>query len=111
MPAPVEVLPGRHGEDRVLRFEGPLTLASLPEIQPLLREDTAGSTILDLARVPYMDSAAVGMLVAFHVSCQRAGRPYAVTAVSDRILKMLTVCRVNRILTIYPTVEDADARL
>ena len=104
----VEVLAGKRGGDRILRFDGPLTLACLFDVQPVLREETAGNTILDLSQVPYMDSAAVGMLVSFHVSCQRHGRRYAITNVADRIQKMLAICQVDRILTILPTVEAAE---
>ena len=108
--SPVEILAGKHSGDRILRFDGPLTLASLFDIQPVLREVTTGTTILDLSQVPYMDSAAVGMLVSFHVSSQRHGQRYAITSVAERILKMLAICQVDRILNILPTVEAAEAQ-
>ena len=110
MPSNVEVLPGRNSGDRILRFEGPLTLGSLFDVQPLLREETAGTTILDLTNVPYMDSAAVGMLVGFHVSSQRNGRKYAITGVADRIRKMLAICQVDKILVMEANKEAAEVR-
>lgn len=104
----VEILAGKQDGDRILRFDGPMTLSCVFDIQPVLREDFAGGTILDLSQVPYLDSAAVGMLVAFHVSCQRQGRRYAITNLAERIQKMLAICQVDRILTILPTVQAAE---
>ncbi len=66
---------------RILRLTGPLTLNGLFDFQSRLRADPPPMLILDLAGVPYMDSAGMGAIVNYFVSCQRAGRKMIVTGV------------------------------
>jgi anti-anti-sigma factor len=59
----------------VLCFRGPLTVESVSLFQNAIRREEGFSTvILDLSGVPYIDSTALGALVAANVSCQKAGR-------------------------------------
>src|SRR2546426_11732670 len=59
----------------VLCLKGPLTMENLCLFQNAIRREEGFSTvILDLSGVPYIDSTALGALVAANVSCQKAGR-------------------------------------
>jgi len=61
--------------------------------------------------VPYMDSAALGALLGYHVSCQREGHRYALTGVSGRIRTLFQVAGVDGFLMCYDTPEQAEAQL
>ncbi len=92
---------------RIVRLSGPLTYPKLPQVQKVLREHPSHATIIDLSDVPYADSAALGTLVAFHVSCERDGRKYALTGLGTRVLRILEVCHIDKVLTTFETVEQA----
>ena len=70
--------------ERIVKLSGPFTLASLFEFQDAMRSNRPPITIIDLADVEYMDSAALGSLLTLHVSCQQHGRQYALVGASER---------------------------
>jgi anti-sigma B factor antagonist len=93
---------------RVVRLSGPLTLNTLFEFQDLVRK--GGNTrdlIIQLADVPYMDSAGLGSLLGALASCQSHGRKFALANVSDRVVTMLKVAGVDTIVPRYETSEIA----
>ena len=63
--------------------------------------------ILDLSDVPYIDSTALGALVAAYVSRQKAGRRVVLSGVSERVLRMLKITRVESLFLTFSTLENA----
>jgi anti-anti-sigma factor len=107
----VEVAAGARQGVRILRLTGPFTLSTMFDFQNIVREGSSAVTIIDLRGVPYMDSAALGSLLGFHVSCQREGRRSALTGVSGRLQTLFQVAGVNGFLVRYDTPEQAEAQL
>ncbi len=93
---------------RVLRLDGPLTLSNIFQFQSLVRVDRCCSLIVDLSKVPYVDSAGIGSLVGAHVSRQKGGT-LTLVGVSPRVRDALQVTRVEQFLRITDTVEQAVA--
>lgn len=91
----------------LLTLTGPLTLATLFELQEAIRLDPQAKTILDLKGVPYIDSAGLGAILSLHASCQRTGRRYALAAVPPRVLTMFSASKVTSLINISETLEDA----
>ena len=101
---------GAHEGERIIQLNGPITITTLFGLRDILRaEKTAKTVILDFSQVPYMDSAGVGAIVNAHVSCLNSGRRLVLVAVQDRIRTLMKVTRVDEVLTIYPTVQEAQA--
>ncbi len=50
-----------------------VTLRILFELQDALRSDTARVTVLDISRIPYMNSAGMGAIINFFVSRRKNG--------------------------------------
>src|SRR6185369_1815667 len=78
----------------IVRITGPLTLTTLFDFQNALRREASAITIIDLSAVPYIDSAALGSLLGFHVSCEQKGRRYALAGTSQRLEGIFQVTRV-----------------
>ncbi len=95
----------------LLKVRGPLTIRNFFDFQDQTRKETSPVLIIDLADVPYMDSAALGSLLGVHVSCGKSNRKYALVNVPDRLLTMFTVCGVSDVLVTFPTVSAAEAAL
>jgi len=92
----------------LLTVVGPATLATVFDFQNALRNSTSPKTIVDLSGVPYMDSAGLGALLVFHVSCSRNGRKYAIVGTASRIMTMIRVSKVDTVLSLFETTADAE---
>lgn len=96
---------------RIVRIAGPLTLNTLFEFQSEVRKDEETALVVDLAGVPYMDSAGLGSVLGAYASCQRTGRGFAVAGPPDRVMTLFRMSRVDSILPIYASLEAAEGSL
>ena len=96
---------------RLLRLSGPFDISNLFVFQEQVRQNPHPVTIIDLSEVPYIDSAALGSLLGFHVSCQRGAARYALVEVSPRIQSLLRMSHVDTILIQHATLADAQRSL
>jgi anti-anti-sigma factor len=94
----------------VLRLHGPLLLGNFFPLQTMVRADSSNLLILDVADMPYIDSAGIGCLVGAHVSRENSGRKLVIVGASDRLLTSLKVTKVDSLFTFAPTVEQAYAQ-
>lgn len=107
----LESAPGQAPGSRILRVTGPLVLQGVFEFQSALRNDPPPFLILDLSGVPYMDSAGMGAIINYFVSCQRHGRKLIVAGVSARVMELFRMTKVDALLTLAPTVAEAEEQL
>lgn len=105
----LESVPGQAAGTRILRVNGPLTLSGLFTFQSALRTDPPAVLILDLTAVPYMDSAGMGAIINYFVSSQRDGRRMIVAGVNGRVLELFKMSKVDRLLTLKPSVAEAES--
>jgi anti-anti-sigma factor len=76
-----------------------------------VRKDPPPTFVIDLAEVPYMDSAALGSLLSLHVSAKKDGRKYALIGVPERIHTLFRVAGVTGVLTICGSLAEAETLL
>ena len=111
-PLSIEKQTGKDPGTTILYLKGPLTLRNLFEFQAVIRAgDPPPVTILDLSGVPYMDSTGMGAVINHHVRCTGKGVKLIVTGVSDRIMELFKMTRVDGVITIKANVEAAEASL
>jgi anti-sigma B factor antagonist len=106
-PLVVERFTGDVAGQGVLCLRGPLTAENLVPFQKALRDENSATVILDLTDVPYIDSAGLGSLVTAYVSRHKAGRRMALSGVNGRVLNLFEITRVEPLLLIFPTLEEA----
>jgi len=110
-PLEIESIAGSHEGECILKVRGPLVITNFFEFQSIARETKSDLLIIDLAEVPYMDSAALGSILGVHVSSGNRGTKYAVINVAPRIDSMFTISGVRDTLVIFKTLADAEAAL
>lgn len=104
----------------VFRFSGPFTGRDLyAALSPVILRNIfetdptpdhhASLNILDLTEVPYMDSCGLGLIVSHLVRCQNKGVQVIAAGVSPRVLELLKTTRIDRILPMTGTVEEASS--
>ena len=96
------------GGVKILSLDGPLTLNTLFEFQDVVRKDQTGGLIIVLEDVPYMDSAGLGAILSAFASCQRHGRKFALACVSERVMALLRVTKVDGLVPRFATVEAVE---
>jgi anti-sigma B factor antagonist len=108
-PLTFDMTEGRPAGTRIFRLAGPLTLRNLFEFQASLRsEPHPRATVLDLSGVPYMDSAGMGAIVNFYVHCQKEGTELAVAGVSDRVMELFKLTKVDTVIPIRAAFEEME---
>jgi anti-anti-sigma factor len=110
-PLQIENVAGPHEGERILKIHGPLIISNFFDFQQTAREDKSALLIIDLAGVPYMDSAALGSILGIHVSCGRKQTKYALINVAPRIETMFSLSGVRDTLVMFPTLAEAEAAL
>src|SRR5208283_78606 len=105
-PLEIEKVEGAEG-GTVIRLHGPLLLGNFFPLQTMVRSDTSDLLIIDVADMPYIDSAGIGCLVGAHVSRENSGRKLVLVGANDRLLTSLKVTKVEQLFTVAPSVEQA----
>lgn len=108
-PIRLEMVPGRRKGENIVRMEGPLMLGNLLDFQQKVRSDSSASLILDMSKVPFIDSAGIGALVGVQVSRRKDGRRLAVVGANDNVRKSLRMTNVEQFFYFYETQEEAEA--
>jgi len=110
-PLGIEALPGQSPGQVIMTLKGPLILNNVFSFQDAVRAEKSPVVILDLSNVSYMDSAGLGLILNAHVSRSNSGRRLALVAVPDRVLTMIRVARVDQVLSIFPTLQEAKEKM
>jgi anti-sigma B factor antagonist len=108
-PLTIETLAGKAEGTRILRLVGPVTLQNFFSLQELLNGAHTPVTIFDLTQVPYMDSAGMGAIIRYYVSAQRRGEKVAAAGPNYRVLELFKLTKVDGLIPITETVEQAEA--
>src|SRR5262252_10328534 len=108
-PLEIEKIDDPHG-NVVIRLHGPLLLGNFFPLQTMVRADDSKLLIIDLADMPYIDSAGIGCLVGAHVSRENSGRKLVLVGANERLLTSLKVTKVDQLFALAPTVQEALAK-
>jgi anti-sigma B factor antagonist len=106
-PLEIERVADAAGESVVFRLRGPLLLGNFFSFQSMVRSDQSNLLIVDVAEVPYIDSAGIGCLVGAHVSREHSGRKLILVGTSERLLNMLKATKVDQLFQFAATEEEA----
>jgi anti-sigma B factor antagonist len=90
----------------VLHLKGPVLIANLFSFQTKVREYQAQNLVLDMTEVPYIDSAAMGVLVGAYVSREKSGKDLLLVGVTPRVRAVLQVTQVERFFKFADKVPD-----
>lgn len=101
----------RYKGQRIFVVEGPLTRSTTNEFEDVLRAEKNPVLIVDMSAVPYVDSDGLGAILKAHISCAKSGRQLALAAVPARLRALLKVTGVELMITTFPTVKEAQAKL
>jgi len=89
------------GDPRELHLEGVLDVRSTTDVRIALHDavdNGGGDLVLDLTRVPSLDTTGLGLLVGAHRRAGRRERRLVLTGVCPDVYRVLVLTRLHRIL-------------
>jgi anti-anti-sigma factor len=109
-PLTIDHREGKNSDTRIFSLTGPLTLRNLFEFQTDLRsQEPTGLTVIDLSGVPYMDSAGMGLVMNHYVRCKTKGAKLIVTGANNRVMDLFKVTKVDTVLPLAASTEEAES--
>ena len=97
------------------RVHGPLDVTTAAttraDLTALLSAPGRDDLVIDLLQVGPVDPVGLGLLVGMHRQAQRVGRRLVLAQVPPRVMRMLTITRLSRVLTITESVRDDSVRI
>jgi anti-sigma B factor antagonist len=93
----------------IVVLKGDVDLESSPAAREILLKsvDGAGRVLVDLSTVTYIDSSGVASLVEALQAAKRSGGKFALVAASDPTRRVLELARLDKVFTMYATVDEA----
>jgi anti-sigma B factor antagonist len=93
----------------VVHVEGELDVYTCPQLKEILDGFDRGGeqVVLDLSEVQFIDSTALGMLVAAYQRIHGDGGHLRLVADDPFLLKVFHITSFDGLLSIFPTVDDA----
>ncbi len=95
-----------------LQVRGDIDSASAPELRATLRAVPDGeSLVIDLRRVPFMDSAGLGALICGFRDLRLRGGSLAVWVIKGPVRRLFEVSGFDRLIPTVPSLDDARVAL
>jgi anti-sigma B factor antagonist len=98
------------GNVHVVTVEGELDVATVPALRDeLTRIDGEGAQdiVVDLLAVPFLDSAALGLLVEWSKRMQARGGVFRLVCADRRIARIIEITGLERVLRRHTTLREA----
>lgn len=108
----VESSSGAIAGEIVLSCHGPFTIQTLFSFQNAVRQiESAQLLIVDLTKVPFMDSAGLGALVGAFVSGRKSNRRIVLVGTGERITALIRMSNLEQFFPLYASRADAESAL
>ena len=99
-----------HGNVVVLRCRGRIVFGDEGAVfRERVRSELTGTSkiVIDLCSVDYIDSGGLGILIALHIAANTRGGDIKLVSPSERVQRVLGETKLNTVLSIYESVDDA----
>ena len=108
----VQTSPGLREGETIVDCSGPFTIQTFFSFQNAVRDlDSTRALIVDLAKVPYMDSAGLGAVVGAFVSGRKSNRRMVLVGAGERIRALIRMSNLVQFLPQYASRDEAEAAL
>lgn len=105
---PVHVRVYKAGDWSVVQIDGELDIQGVPAVPPLPPGDGA-LVVFDLTHLTFMDCGGLGLLAGTARTASQRGGCVRVAGASPQVRKLITITNLNRVLSIFESLEDAIA--
>ncbi len=101
---------GTVGPWTVLTCEGDLDVTTSSELRTAIQHASVeAGVVIDLDGVAFIDSTALGVLIAGQKRIQRGGRELRIVVTSATILRIIAITGLDDLFTLFQSVQHATA--
>ena len=95
----------------VVRLGGEVDLSWSQQVRRAVLDalGTSAAVAVDLAKVSYIDSSGIAALVEGFQSARGKGQRFVLVEVSDAVLAVLRLARLDKVFTIHRSLDEAGA--
>lgn len=100
----------RIGETVVVQPTGRLNMVAAPRLREQLRElvdEGARRLVVDLSTTEFIDSSGLGALISGLKAARQGGGDLRIAAPTEQVRRVLTLTKLDKVLTAYGSAEDA----
>jgi anti-anti-sigma factor len=102
-----------NGQGVMLRVGGEVDLATSPQLHAklvdLVEVGEAGSVVVDLTPVAFMDSTGLGVLLAAHKRARANGGRVLLVCPEGPVLRVVRLTGMDKVLSIHSSLAEAEA--
>ena len=95
----------------IIAIEGNIALDGVNEakefLKPHVESDEIKGIVINFEKVNFIDSSGIGLIVSVFKTMQERSGSFAITNLSKKNEEIFTITRLNKILNIFPTEEEA----
>ena len=97
----------------VLELSGEIDLHYSPQFREMILGSlkNGNSLLINMAEVSYIDSSGIASLVEGFQTAKTANLSYGLLTISSPALQVLTLTRLDRVFTLYDTIEQFQSQL
>lgn len=99
----------------IVAIEGNIALDGVNEakafLRPHLENAQVRSMVINFDKVNFIDSSGIGLIVSIFKTMQQKEGKLALTNLSPKNMEIFSITRLNKILDIFPTEQDALAKV
>jgi anti-sigma B factor antagonist len=106
----LDVETGSVGDAALLTLRGEIDVYTAPRLRQAiidLVDGGANRIVVDMAKVDFLDSTGLGVLVGGLKRVRLQDGSLAIVATQDKILKIFDITGLNKVFAIHPSVDDA----
>jgi anti-sigma B factor antagonist len=103
------VSPGSRDGLSILTLKGSLTIHTIFDFQNTVRAESAPALVIDMAAVPFVDSAGLGAMVGAVVTLNKANRKIAFAGMNDKVLALVNMSHLTQVVRNFATVQAAES--
>jgi anti-sigma B factor antagonist len=110
----IDVTAGQDGLSTVVAAHGELDVLTAATLRTTIGgviDDGRAHLVLDASGITFMDSTGIGVLVIALRRTRASGGSFAIAGAHGRTLRTLSMTGLDRVFTLYDTVEEAQAAL
>lgn len=99
----------------ILHIEGNIAFEKVGEVKnyvkPLLSDDSISAILINFEEVEFIDSSGIGLLVSVFKTLQQRQAKLILSDLSKKNSEIFNMTRLDKIISIYPTEDEALASL
>lgn len=106
----MEIIQRQADSNRVIEITGRLDIRVAPVLKESLSQELGNSTarlVVDLLRVEFIDSSALGVLVGIHRDAERNAGKLLLVSPEGPARQIFTLSRTDQLLNLYDSLEEA----